>query len=103
MRFFVPLTFFAVAFLGGAAAASAECRVHDNDKTIVIGKFPYRYAYRDCVKAYRNVYLPRFNDGESELYLKCKGRQQLIAVVRDFQFSATGIDVAGCAMPSTMG
>jgi hypothetical protein len=103
MRLALSMTFFTVALFGAVATASAECRVHDNDRSIVIGKFPYDYAYRDCVKAYRNVYLPKFNDGDSELYLRCKGQQQLIAVVRQFKFSATGFDVAGCALPSTMG
>lgn len=83
--------------------AIAECRVHDNGESILLGRFQYEYAYGDCIKVYKNHYLKEYNDGDSELYLRCKGKEQLIAVVRNYEFSYTGIDVAGCAIPKTMG
>lgn len=94
---------FCMTLICGAKVANAQCRVSDNGESVLLGQFKYQYAYKDCMKVYRRVYLPKFNDGNSELYLKCKGEAQLIAVVRDFQLSITGTDVAGCAMPSTLG
>lgn len=89
------------AVIGSAAAA--ECRVKDNGKSILIGKFPFASAYRDCLRVYRNHYLKKNNDGESELQLRCRSGAQTIAYVQGGKFYESGIQVAGCAMSKTLG
>lgn len=92
-----------LAVLCMPSVAVAQCRVLDDGKSILIGEFPFATAYRDCVKVYRNHYLRKDNDGDSELKLQCHGASQIIAYVKGGRFYETGINVAGCAMPKTMG
>lgn len=93
----------ALFVLGIPSVALAECRVLDDGKSILIGKFPFANAYRDCLRVYKNHYLRKDNDGDSTLQLRCKGAAQEIAFVRDGRYFETGMRLAGCALPKTMG
>lgn len=93
----------AVILAASGGAAAAECRVNDNGKSILLGKFPFDSAYRDCLRVYRNHYLKKNNDGESELRLRCRSSAQTIAYVQGGKFYESGIQVAGCAMSKTLG
>lgn len=96
--------FLACILFGAPSAAFAQCRaVEVGGPSVLIGQFPFDNAYRDCVKVYKNHYLPKHRQRDSDLQLECHGAPQTIAYYRKGQYFETGIQIAGCALPKTMG
>lgn len=95
------LGFLAMLFV--TTSANADCAVKDDGSWKVIGRFQFEYAYRDCLKVFKKYYLRESIDGNAELYLKCRGRRQLIATAVNFEVFTTGMKVAGCVIPKTVG
>ncbi|PYE92692.1 hypothetical protein C8J35_1215 [Rhizobium sp. PP-F2F-G38] len=96
--------FLTLCAIGIPTATFAQCRaIEVGGSSELLGRFEFDSAYRDCVKVYRNHYLPKHKAKDSDLQLQCRGKQQTIAYFRSGQYFETGIQVAGCALAKTMG